>query len=118
MFSAAFLPDIAGLLVEQVIIGTETVTIVVRFTAPIACCPACRQEARRVHSRSRRTLQDLPMSGHRVRLSLQTRRFFCSTAACPRRTFTEQVPLLALPRKQRTVRLQETLRRLGFALRR
>lgn len=116
MLSAALLPDIAGLLVEQAIIGSEAVTVVVRFTTASACCPACGQEARRVHSRSRRTLQDLPMSGRRVRLSLQTRRFFCANAACPRRTFTEQVHLLALPRKHRTIRLQETLHRLGFAL--
>ena len=116
MLSAALLPDIAGLLVEQVIIGADMVTLVVRFTTPMALCPACGREATRIHSRSRRTLQDLPMSGRRVRLSLQTRRFFCANPACPRRTFTEQAPLLALPRQQRTCRLQETLRRLGFAL--
>jgi transposase len=116
MLSAALLPDIPGLLVEQVIIGIEAVTLVVRMTTPAASCPACGQSATRVHSRSRRTLADLPASGRRVRISLQTRRFFCANSACPRRTFTEQVPLLALPRKQRTLRLQETLRCLGFAL--
>src|SRR6185437_11300960 len=96
VFSAALLPGIAGLLVEQVITGADIVTLVVRFTTSTASCPACGRDATRIHSRSRRTLQDLPMSGRRVRLSLQTRRFFCANPACPRRTFTEQAPLLAL----------------------
>lgn len=116
MLSAALLPTIPGLLAEQVIIGTEVVTLVVRMTAPTANCPACDVAATRVHSRSRRTLADLPASGRRVRIWLQRRRFFCANAPCPRRTFTEQVPSLALPRKQRTLRLQEALRSLGFAL--
>lgn len=116
MLSAAFLLDFPGLLVEQVIIGAEVVTLVVRIETPAGCCPACGVSATHVHSRSRRTLRDLSASGRQVRLSLQTRRFFCANAACPRRTFTEQVPLLALPRKQRTLRLQEMLRCLGFAL--
>jgi hypothetical protein len=116
MLSAALLPDIPGLLVEQIIMGIEAVTLVVRMTTPASGCPACGKGATRVHSRSRRTLADLPESSRRVRISLETRRFFCSNGACSRRTFTEQVPLLALPRKQRTLRLEETLRRMGFAL--
>jgi hypothetical protein len=63
MLSAAFLLDFPGLLVEQVIIGAEVVTLVVRIETPAACCPACGAAATHVHSRSRRTLRDLPASG-------------------------------------------------------
>jgi transposase-like protein len=54
MLSAALLPDIPGLLVEQVIIGAELITLVVRMTTPAVNCPACHASTTCVHSRSRR----------------------------------------------------------------
>jgi transposase len=75
-----FLPDVPGLLVEQVISGDDALTLVVRLITPALPCPSCGQLATRIHSRYRRTLHDLPVSGRTVRLSLQIRRFFCTHA--------------------------------------
>jgi len=61
-------------------------------------------------------VRDLPVSGRPVRLSLQIRRFFCTTSTCPRETFAERLSALALPHAQRTLRLQEVLRLIGFML--
>ncbi|MFC4121440.1 transposase family protein [Nonomuraea zeae] len=36
--------------------------------------------------------RDLPVAGRRCELLWRKRRWICSTAVCPRRTFTEQVP--------------------------
>lgn len=116
MSLAALLPDIPGLLVEQVILGEETILLVARLVTEGACCPNCAQLSSRVHSYARRTLMDLPMSGRRVQLSLQVRRFRCGTPTCPRRTFRERVPTLAAPRVHRTKRLLETLCQVAFAL--
>jgi transposase len=95
MSLAALLPDTPGLVVEQVLIGKEAITLVARLTAEIACCPCCAQPSSPIHSYARRTLLDRPISGRRGHLSLQVRRFRCGTPSCPRRTFREQVPSLA-----------------------
>lgn len=113
---ATLLPEELGVLVEQIIVGEDVVTMVARLTIPAQPCPACSHLATSAHSRTRRTVHDLPAGGHRVRLSLQVRRFFCRNPACPRRTFTEQVPALAAPHAQRTCRVQAMLRQVGFAL--
>ncbi|MFF3137674.1 transposase family protein [Streptomyces mirabilis] len=54
-------------------------------------CPDCAAASRRVHSRYRRHLAELPVGGRRVVVRLTVRRFFCDTATCSRRTFVEQV---------------------------
>ena len=111
-----FLPDLPGLLLEQVISGDDALTFVARLTTPAPPCPSCGQLASRIHSRSRRTVRDLPISGRPVRLSFQIRRFFCMTPTCPRTTFAERLSALALPHAQRTLRLREVLRLIGFVL--
>jgi hypothetical protein len=113
---ATLLSEGFGVLVEQIIVGEDVMTVVARLTTPAQPCPACFQLATHVHSRSRRTLQDLPAGVRRVRLSVQVRRFFCRNPVCPRRTFTEQVPTLAAPHAQRTCRVQTILRQVGFTL--
>lgn len=116
MFFAFLLPSVPGLRLELEIVGEEAVTLVVRVTAPARSCPACGGCSTRIHSRTRRTVTDLPVSSRLVRVILQVQRFFCSNAACAQRTFTEQVPEWVLPRQRRTQRLQETLLHLGLAL--
>lgn len=111
-----FLPDLPGLLVEQIISGDDMLTLVARLTTPAPPCPSCGQLATRIHSRYRRILHDLPVSGRTVRLSFQIRRFFCTTPTCPRKTFAERLPALARPHAQRTLRLQEVLCLIGFVL--
>ncbi len=71
MSLAALLPDTLGLVVERGILGEEAITLVARLATMVACCPGCAQPSSRVHSYTRRTLWDLPISGRRVQLSLQ-----------------------------------------------
>src|SRR5258708_7056109 len=54
-----------------------------------ATCPACGTVSRRVHSCYGRTLEDLPWEGLRVRILLETRRFFCVAAIAPGRSRRE-----------------------------
>ncbi len=49
-------------------------------------------------------------------LSLWARRFFCDTADCPRRIFTERLPSVAAPHARRTDRLCDWLRQVAFAV--
>jgi transposase len=109
------LPDLSDLVIEQVSITNE-VTVTVRAASPTAPCPCCGTVSKRVQSRYTRTLRDLPASGRLVHLIVRVRRFFCQESTCIRKIFAERFPSLTLPRVKFTLRLQEALREMGFAL--
>src|SRR6267154_691469 len=109
------LPDLSDLVIEQVSI-TYDVAVTVRAASPTAPCPCCGTLSKRVQSRYTRILRDLPVSGRSARLIVQVRRFFCQESTCVRKIFAEHFPSLTLPRVKFTLRLQETLREMGFAL--
>ncbi len=109
------LPDLSDLVTEQVSI-TSDVTVTVRAASPTAPCPCCGTISKRVQSRYTRTLRDLPASGRPVELIVCVRRFFCQQSTCVCKIFAERFPSLMLPRVKFTLRLQETLREMGFAL--
>jgi transposase len=92
------------------------VTVALASNRPAVACPACGSSSQRVHSRYRRTLADLPWQGLTVQLELAVRRFFCESAACPRRTFAEQFPGLAAVRGRRSDRLTTLFSAVGLAL--
>jgi transposase len=109
------LADLSDLVIEQVSVTNE-VTVTVRAVSPTASCPCCGTISKRVQSRYTRTLCDLPASGRLVHLTVRVRRFFCQESSCVRKIFAERFPSLTLPRVKFTLRLQETLREMGFAL--
>jgi transposase len=109
------LPNLSDLLIEQVNVTNE-VTVTLRAASPTASCPCCGTISKRVQSRYTRTLRDLPASGRPVHLVVQVRRFFCQERTCVRKIFAERFPSLTLPRVKFTLRLQEALRDVGFAL--
>jgi zinc-finger of transposase IS204/IS1001/IS1096/IS1165 len=92
--------------------------------AAVVPCPVCGHPATRRHSRSTRSVADVPWHGvpwHGVpfHLELQVRRFFCDQSACSRHSFTERLPGLLAPsarHARRTRRLVAWLRAVGFAL--
>ncbi len=92
------------------------VTVALASNRPAVACPACGSSSQRVHSRYRRTLADLPWQGLTVQLELAVRRFFCESAACPRRTFAEQFPGLAAVRGRRSDRLTTLFSAVGLVL--
>jgi transposase len=76
----------------------------------------CGHAATRGHSRYRRSVADLPWQGLRVRLILETRRFFCDTTDCARQIFTERFPATVAPSGRRTRRAATVLEAVGFAV--
>jgi transposase len=106
----------AGLVVDQVLPAPDRVTIVASPQQEGSSCPACARFSTHVHSRYRRTLDDLPWQGRPVRLQIQARRFRCLNEACPRRTFTEPLPDIARHAARRTERLGDLQRHIGLAL--
>jgi transposase len=106
-----------GFVVESVICEDSAAVMIVRHVHEASPCPACGTNSRRVHSRYRRRLADLPIAGRPVRLALLARRFFCDVVQCGRRIFTERFDAGVLaPWARRTGRLDHIVHHLGLAL--
>ncbi|TFL15983.1 transposase family protein, partial [Jannaschia formosa] len=84
----ALLPG--GLKAERIELVGDTVLIHPQAAGEAAVCPRCGEISRRVHSRYRRRLADLPAHGRQVRLILSARRFRCPTSLCRTRIFAER----------------------------
>ena len=107
----------SGLSIEHLeIVGSEVVAVA-RSRLKVSECPACGRASRRVHSRYRRCLADLPAHGRRVRIRLEVRRFRCGDLSCRRKIFAERFSGdITQPFARRTSRLQSIIRHLGLAL--
>ena len=91
--------------------------ITVRSAATASACPGCGSLSKRIHSRYRRRLADLPISGCPVRLMVTARRFYCNVVLCGRRVFAERFDADVLaPWARRTARLDHIVHHLGLAL--
>ncbi len=112
----ALLPEPSGLQLEQVDKRDNLIYIVVSAVLPRVPCPECNTSSSRIHSRYQRILRDLPWHGAIVRLKLQCRRFYCQSADCIRKIFTERLPKVVRHYGRQTERLQDTLAILGHAL--
>ena len=116
MSTPTLLPDAALLHVDYITATDDTITLVAAAAQAQPPCPDCQRPAQRVHSRYRRTLADQPWKGVRVRLQVQSRRWFCEHPECSRVIFTERLPKLAERYARRTDRQASLLRRLAYAL--
>jgi len=106
-----------GFLVEEAISEGAELVISVRPITMTSACPGCGKPANRVHSRYRRSLADLPVAGHCVRLIARVRRFHCDTVLCGRRIFAERFDSdLLAPWARRTSRLEHIVHHLALAL--
>ena len=113
---ALLLPVAADLHLDALEIHTTdpTISLVATSIQATSNCPSCHQSATRVHSHYARTLADLPWADLAVRLHLRVRRFFCPTAGCSHRIFTERLPALVAPWARRSSRLAQQQGALGL----
>lgn len=114
--AAPLCPSPRELRLESVKWARGEILVVTAARRHVVVCPVCGHSTRRVHSRYRRTLSDLPWHGLRVRLQLSVRKFFCDVPGCSRRIFTERLPTTAAPYARRTKRAAEALRVIALAL--
>src|SRR5829696_6131781 len=106
-----------GFVVDDATSDDAGALITVRSVARAGACPGCGSPSERVHSRYRRRLADLPISGRPVRLVVLARRFYCNAVLCGRRVFAERFDADVLaPWARRTARLDHIVHHLGLAL--
>jgi transposase len=115
MERSPFLPLPDGLVLGEVEIGEAQLTVEVISTQPCARCPGCGTLSDAVHCQYQRTVHDVPCGGRKVVLRLHARKFFCRTATCPRKVFTERLPELVRPWARVSNRLLEELKAIGLA---
>lgn len=114
--------DIPGLLIPETLCITElrrednTVIVDADTCSASAQCPWCQQLSNRVHSRYNRTLADLPWAGQQVYWQVTARKFYCTNGHCPGKVFAERLDEVARVYGRRTVRQQQGLEAIGFAL--
>lgn len=107
----------AGFSVDRVTRTKNGIEIAVHGSRRAGTCPSCGTISRRVHSRYRRQVADLPVSGQCVRVIVAARRFRCDAVLCGTQIFTERFPPDVLPRSaRRTARLEGIVHHLGLAL--
>jgi transposase len=70
-----------GLLVIEVNLTPDHITITTTPDTPSAACPLCQGPSHRVHSTYARKVADLPWGWRTITLWLQVRRFFCGPNA-------------------------------------
>jgi transposase len=107
----------SGFVVECAYYEGDKAVIAVRASGSVGVCPSCGTVSRRVHSRYRRRVTDLPLSGRIVQLLVLARRFRCDAVLCGRQIFTERFAEGVLaPSARRTRRLDSIVHHLGLAL--
>jgi transposase len=113
--SSSLVPS--GFVVESASLDGEVAVIVVRSPSAASSRPACGASSLKAHSRYRRRVADLPLSGRRVELHVLARRFRCAAVLCGRRIFTERFAGDSLaPSARRSGRLDLIIHHLGLAL--
>jgi transposase len=107
----------SGFVVESTSFEGDKIVIAVRALGSVGRCPCCATISRRVRSRYRRRVTDLPLSGRIVQLEVIARRFRCDAVLCGRQIFTERFAEGVLaPSARRTARLDSIVHHLGLAL--
>ena len=71
-----------GFVVESAYYEGDKTVIEIRASGSVGLCPLCGTVSRRVHSRYRRRVTDLPLSGRIAQLLVIARRFRCDAVLC------------------------------------
>lgn len=116
MNANTLLADPNAIEIEKFVSFDDKILIVVRTRKKTANCPKCNQPSSSLKTRYCRQLADLPWHGIAIRLELHTRKFRCRNEICLQKVFCERLPKVVAPHARRTVRLNETLTLLAFAL--
>lgn len=88
----------------------ETLYINVVSNKETLRCPECGSETTKVHSRYKKSFQDLPIQGKKVILVLNNRNMFCVNKDCKRYTFSEQFEFIDSKAKKTKRLIEEIIR--------
>ena len=116
MTTKTLLADPTILQIEKIVAEKSSLIIFMKSVQKQVCCPLCQHVSVNRHSHYDLHLADLPWQGVAVKVALSIGRFFCTNNLCARKIFAERLPKVAADYARRTLRLNETLTDLAFAL--
>jgi len=87
----------------------DLINIYVQSRQKCCLCPNCCEPSTKIHSYYIRKFKDLPTFGKACRIFLKSRKYYCPTAECPLKIFTERYEDHFKPSKRTTNRLEEKL---------
>ncbi|SHK42529.1 ISL3 family transposase [Tepidibacter formicigenes] len=93
----------------------DTIYINVISTREEITCPYCGESSSKVHSRYKRSFQDLPMQEKKVKIILNNRKMFCKNTDCQYTTFAESFDFLTFKSKK-TKRLDDKIINISMNL--
>ena len=68
----------------------DTIYISVKSIKEYICCPYCCTPSNKIHSKYKRSFQDLPIQGLKVIIIITNRKMFCKNGDCNHKTFSEK----------------------------
>jgi transposase len=108
--------DPAVVRLVRIVPSADSLTLVAEAVQKQSPCPSCNEPSSRIHSRYTRKAADLPWQGSAVKIELLTRRFSCDNTLCCQRIFCERLPSVVAKHARNTIRLNQALALIGFAL--
>ena len=93
--------------ISHTIIG-DTIFINVVSNRKEVRCPYCGDPSSKSHSHYKRSFQDLPIQGKKVRIILRNRKMFCYNPDCNHTTFAESFDFLKI-KATKTKRLENEI---------
>jgi len=112
----ALLADPSAMAIDKFVSNADSITILAHSIQQSAVCPSCSLSSASLKGHYIRRIADLPWQGVAVRLEFTTRKFRCRNTFCRQKVFCERVPQVVAPFARRTVRLNDALTILAFAL--
>ena len=76
-------------------------------------CKYCGQESEKIHSIYKRTISDLPIQNHKVKLVINVKKYFCNNPKCRHTTFAEPLEFIE-DNAIRTKRLDNYINKIGI----
>lgn len=110
------LADPATLRLESFVPDPKAITLVLHAAQTQPRCPRCRLPSTSLHSHYQRSLADLPWHGVAIKLQLHSRKFRCCNQRCRQKVFCERLAKVADAYARKTVRLNDALTLISFAL--
>jgi transposase len=113
---STLLADPAAIHLEYFVSEPKAITVVIKTIQTRPCCPKCNHPSSSLHSNYQRSPTDLPWHGVAIKLQLHSRKFRCHNQLCSQKIFCERLPKVVAPYARKTVRLNQALTLLAFAL--